>query len=78
MACSMPVTALACTQRRVKFNAACAMPSPIAATPMGSSRLRSPSGPTARSISALVSSGITRAVPTEAHATASMTINRPR
>ena len=38
----MPVTALAWTQRRVKFSAACAIPSPVAARPMSSSRLRSP------------------------------------
>jgi len=73
----MPVTALACTQRRVKFNAACVTPSPVAASPMGSTKLRSPVA-SPLSISALISSGITRAVPTEAHAAASMTINRPR
>ena len=62
----------------MKFNAACAMPSPIAATPMGSSRLRSPSGPTARSISALVSSGITISAVIALNADASMTIIRTR
>jgi len=73
----MPVTALACTQRRMKFSTACAMPSPVAARPMGSSRLRSPVL-SALSIRTLVSSGITRAVATEAHAAASITINRHR
>ena len=77
MACSMPVTALAWTQRRVKFSAACAMPSPVAARPMGTSRLRSPVL-IALSIRALVSSGITSAVATEAHAAASIPISRHR
>ncbi len=75
MACSMPVTALAWTQRRVKFSAACAMPSPVAARPMGSSSLRSPVW-IALSIRALVSSGITRAVATEAHAATSIPMSR--
>ncbi len=71
MACSMPVTAPAWTQRLVKFSAACAAPSPIAASPIGSSRDLSPLA-MALSMRSLVSSGITISVATATQAAASM------
>ena len=68
---SMPVTALACTHRLIRFSAAWAVPSPIAASPSGSSSRRSECaiGP---SITALVSSGITISEPTDPIASVSI------
>ncbi len=71
MACSMPVTAPAWTQRLVKFSAAWAAPSPIAASPIGSSSDLLPL-PMALSMRDLVSSGIAISAATAAQAVVSM------
>ena len=71
MDCSIPVTALACIQRRRKFSSACPAPRPIAAAPIGSSSWRSP-WLIAPSIMDFVSNGMAISLPTATIAQASM------
>ena len=71
MVCSIPVTALACTQRRRQFSTAWAAPRPMAAAPIGSSSPRWP-WLIAPSIIDLVSSGMVISVPTATSAAANM------
>ena len=77
MARSMPVTALACTHRLMRFSAAWAVPSAIAASPSGSSSCRSACaiGP---SITALISSGIVISAAIEPSAAASISTSCQR
>ena len=72
MAFSIPVTALAWTQRRVKFSVAWAAPSPVAASPSSTSRPRS-GWMMASSMTDLVSSGMVISVPTDTQAVSSIT-----
>ena len=82
--CSRPATAVAWTHRLIRFSATSAIPSAIAATPIGISSpypCEPPCGPVdaaiGPSIAALVSSGMAISVPAPSRAARSMTMIWP-